>query len=84
MEPDPGHDRRERIWTILLFLALGAAFLAVGLAFTSTRVFVEEADLFDADARRVVRDLARRYGPRPDQVHLVRAPAEPAGALLGS
>jgi hypothetical protein len=46
-----------------LFLAFAGVFFAVGLAFLSTRVYVEEADLFDADMRRVVHDLARSGGP---------------------
>jgi hypothetical protein len=44
-------------------VAFAAVLFGVGLAFLSTRVYVEEADLFDADMRRVVHDLARDGGP---------------------
>lgn len=58
---------RETRWSgpvarLLLFLAFAALFLGVGLVFVSSRVYVEEADLFNADLRRVVHDLAREAG----------------------
>jgi len=55
--------RRPRAATagILLTLVLaGAVYLAAGLPLLTTRAY--EADLFDADAKRVVHDLARHDG----------------------
>lgn len=47
---------------LALFLAVGAVYFGIGMAFLETRVFLNDADLFDSDIRRVVHDLARRDG----------------------
>lgn len=96
MQRNPGEDghgtgqaagrRRvgEPVARLLLFLAFAALFLGVGIAFVSTRVYVEEADLFDADIRRVVHDLARSGGPHlRSKVHpLFVLFLNPLGVLL--
>ncbi|HXY38525.1 MAG TPA: hypothetical protein VEQ10_02595 [Vicinamibacteria bacterium] len=46
--------------TLLAFLLAGVVYLAAGLPLLTTRAY--EADVFDADAKRVVHDLARHDG----------------------
>jgi hypothetical protein len=60
----PDHERRAKavLARLALFLAVGALYFAVGMAFLETRVFLDGSDLFDADIRRVVHDIARRNG----------------------
>jgi hypothetical protein len=53
---------REPVVRLLLFLAFAALFLGVGQEFVETRVYETEADLFSADVRRVVHDIARGAG----------------------
>jgi hypothetical protein len=45
---------------LALFLGVGASYLAIGMAFLDTDVFLDATDLFDVDIRRVVHDIARR------------------------
>jgi hypothetical protein len=59
-----GTDRDRRLRRVLarlaLFLAVGASYFAIGVAFLDTDVFLDATDLFDVDIRRVVHDIARR------------------------
>lgn len=61
MEPDRGRTSRL-LGQLGLFVGVGALYFGIGLAFLETGVFLDDADLFDADIRRVVHDLARRDG----------------------
>ena len=47
---------------LILFVCVGALYFGIGWSFLETDVFLDDADLFDADIRRVVHDLARRDG----------------------
>ena len=47
---------------LALFLGMATLYFAIGTTFLETDVFKDDADLFDADIRRVVHDLARRDG----------------------
>ena len=75
---------RETVVRLLLFLVFAALFLGVGFAFLDTRVYDTEADVFNADVRRVVHDLARGAGRHyRTKVHpLFVLFLNPAGVLL--
>jgi hypothetical protein len=62
VEPDHGRRAKAILARVALFVAVAAVYFGIGMAFIETQVFSNDADLFDADMRRVVHDIARRDG----------------------